>query len=153
LTSQILIEPNLHNKQRIKYSAALRKLCGACCLLPDSHIILDGLEVTSPEPVAYGGFADVFQGSYKGRPVAIKTLRIPAVKEQELARLKKVGKSLGACSTLTLRSHSYSHCSKKLQAGNTWTTPMSSPFSAHGSNSLPFRSFRHGWITAKSTSM
>ena len=80
--------------QRIRCSVTLQKICGACCILPDSHVISDGLEVTSASAVACGGFADVFQGSYKGLPVAIKTLRIPAVEEEELARFKKARKFL-----------------------------------------------------------
>lgn len=32
----------------------------------------------------------MYKGSYKGLSVAIKTLRIPAAEEEELARLKKV---------------------------------------------------------------
>jgi hypothetical protein len=89
-TSQILIKPGLHNKQRAIFLVTLKKLCGACCLLPDSHEISDGLEIISASPVAGGGFADVYQGTYKGRPVAIKTLRTTVIEKDGLARIKKV---------------------------------------------------------------
>lgn len=93
-TLQILTEPDIHENQRNKCSVILQKLCGACCLLPDSYIISDGLELTGDYPVAHGGFADVYQGTYKGRAVAVKTLRLTQASEQELLRIKKVRKSL-----------------------------------------------------------
>jgi len=84
---------DLNNKLRIRCSVTLQKLCGAFCLLPNSHVISDGLEITSSSPVASGAFADVYQGTYRGRSVAIKTLRLPEVGEQELVHLRKVSPS------------------------------------------------------------
>jgi hypothetical protein len=85
-------ESALQDKERTRCSVTLQKLCGACCLLPDSHVISDGLELTNELPVAHGGFANVYQGSYRGRPVAIKTLKLSQADEG--VRLKKVSACL-----------------------------------------------------------
>jgi hypothetical protein len=147
--SQILTEPGLHNEQRIRCSVTLQKLCGAFGLLPDSHVISDGLELTNPLPVACGGFADVYQGIYRGCPVAIKTLRLPDVEEQELARLKKARPFFQVSYLkLTFRTRFYSHYIKKRQAGNIWTIPTSSLFSVPRSNRIPSRLYHSGWKTA-----
>jgi len=49
---QILSESGLHKKQRSRCSVTLQKLCGACCLLPDSHVISDGLELIDGSPAS-----------------------------------------------------------------------------------------------------
>ena len=54
----------------------LRLICGDHNVLPSSHIVREGLEKTSEGPVAFGGFADVWEGSYGGRKVCVKALRI-----------------------------------------------------------------------------
>ena len=54
----------------------LRLICGHHNVLPPSHIALEGLEKTSEDPVAFGGFADVWEETYGGRKVCVKTLRI-----------------------------------------------------------------------------
>jgi hypothetical protein len=128
--SQILTEPGLRNEKRIRCSVTLQKLCGAFCLLPESYVISDGLEITNPEPVASGRFADVYQGIYKGRSVAIKTLRLPDVEEQELAGLKKARPSFQAPYPKLTFCSPHSHYSKGRQAGNTWIILTCSLFSA-----------------------
>jgi hypothetical protein len=44
--------------------------------MPSSHIIHEGLERIGENPVAYGGFADVWEGAYVGDKVCAKALRI-----------------------------------------------------------------------------
>jgi hypothetical protein len=83
---QILNDPTLQETERNRCSVTLQKLCGACCLLPDSHIISDGLELTNELPIANGGFANVYQGSYRGRPVAIKALKLSQADETVLSK-------------------------------------------------------------------
>lgn len=53
-------------------------------------MILDGIELTNDQPVADGGFGYVYQGTYKGRTVAIKVMKLSQLSETELARRKKV---------------------------------------------------------------
>ena len=54
----------------------LRKLCGRTGTLPSSHMLRGGLVKTSDIATASGGFGDVWKGAYKGRRVAIKSLRV-----------------------------------------------------------------------------
>ena len=54
----------------------LRKLCGRSGTLPTSCMLSEGLEKDGASPRLSGGFADVWLGKYKGRPVALKVLRI-----------------------------------------------------------------------------
>jgi hypothetical protein len=61
--------------QRNRYIAVLRKLCGLAAILPTSYTLTDGLKKTGKFPKAGGWFADVWEGTYKGRKVAIKILR------------------------------------------------------------------------------
>jgi len=61
------------------YRQCLRKLqaiCGARTALPSSHIISGDLARVGETPVAFGGFADVWEGNHGGRKVCIKVLRI-----------------------------------------------------------------------------
>jgi hypothetical protein len=75
-------------RQREKYSAVLRKLCGHAAILPTSHTLTDGLKKSGEIPKAGGGFAEVWQGTYKGHTVAIKALRM--YDTDELLKVKKV---------------------------------------------------------------
>jgi hypothetical protein len=50
-------------------------------------MILDTLKLIDEEPKSSGGFADVYQGTYKGRTVAIKSLKLRA---PDFTKLKKV---------------------------------------------------------------
>ncbi|OCH89035.1 kinase-like protein [Obba rivulosa] len=65
------------DKLRRQCLDALRKLCGRNRILPKSFVLpVDTVRQTSDEPVAYGGFADVYQGQFGGSEVALKVLRI-----------------------------------------------------------------------------
>jgi len=65
-----------------------RKLCGQNGLLPISHIIPEEYVRTTEHPVAYGGFSDVWEGIYKNKRVAIKSLRV--YKGSDVRKVKKV---------------------------------------------------------------
>lgn len=52
----------------------LVKLSEMCGILPSS-LSITGVENCSQEPVAGGGFADIFLASYQGKHVALKCLR------------------------------------------------------------------------------
>jgi hypothetical protein len=75
-------------RQRQKYSAVLRKLCGHAAILPTSHTLTDGLKKSGEFAKAGGGFAEVWEGTYRGRKVAIKALRTYAT--DEVLKVKKV---------------------------------------------------------------
>lgn len=74
------------------YLAMLRRLCGRFAILPPSHVISDGLKITTLAPVESGGFADVYRGTYNGNTVAVKVFRPCAI--SQLAKMRKVS-SLG----------------------------------------------------------
>ena len=65
----------------------LRKLCGSREILPSSHFLSDGLVKLGEDPVAHGGSAEVWEGTYEERKVAIKRLRCS---NDYLAQIKKV---------------------------------------------------------------
>ena len=60
-----------------RYERILRRLCGRAGVLPTLfYIPHEELEKTSSQAVAGGGFADVYEGRYKGEKVALKVLRV-----------------------------------------------------------------------------
>lgn len=54
----------------------LRQVCGYHNILPSSHIISAGLNITGEHAAAYGGFADVWEGMLGSEKVCVKVLRI-----------------------------------------------------------------------------
>lgn len=66
----------------------LRRLCNTCGILPTSHTLPGGIEITSERPIMSGGYADVWIGRYGGQQVAIKALKIYA--SDDLNRVKRV---------------------------------------------------------------
>ena len=72
----------------IKIFKRFRQLCGRARLLPFSHILPEKLIQTSENPVASGGFCDVWEGIYHDKWVAIKALRI--YKEDDVRKVTKV---------------------------------------------------------------
>lgn len=80
--------------QKKKYLRILRKLCGTCGILPTSSTINEGLEIIGDHPHGFGGFAEVWQGKYRGSRVAVKSLRISA--HDDLIKVNKVCDRLGS---------------------------------------------------------
>ena len=66
----------------------LRELCGRIGSVPESYLLSDKFDLSGP-PHASGGFADVRMGVFKGKNVAIKTLRVSAA--DDTAKIRKVG--------------------------------------------------------------
>ena len=67
----------------------LRRLCGRVGRLPDSYLLSDRFDL-SGMPLASGSFADVRMGVFKGKDVAVKSLRVSEVDDKE--RIRRVGK-------------------------------------------------------------
>jgi hypothetical protein len=67
--------PHLDEKLSRRSSRLLYKICKACGTLPTSYFVQPGLTHVG-EVEWCGGFADVSKGEYRGRPVAVKHLRI-----------------------------------------------------------------------------
>ncbi|KAF9643599.1 kinase-like protein [Thelephora ganbajun] len=72
----------------MKIFKKFRQLCGRTGLLPASHIIPEGLTQTTENPVASGGFGDVWEGIYNDKRVAIKALRVYMV--DNVRKVRKV---------------------------------------------------------------
>jgi hypothetical protein len=71
--------------------SVLRRLCGRIGHLPDSYLLSDKFDL-SGMPRASGGFADVRMGVFKGKDVAVKSLRVSEVDDK--AKIRKVGNKL-----------------------------------------------------------
>jgi len=65
----------------------LRAICGYHKTLPSSHMISGDLARTGDNPIAFGGFTDVWQGSHGGRRVCVKALRISLSDDQSLVKV------------------------------------------------------------------
>ena len=66
----------LETKLRNIAFAVLRSLCGRMGCLPASYLLSEKFDL-SGTPRAFGGFADIWVGVFKGKDVAIKLLRVP----------------------------------------------------------------------------
>jgi len=63
----------MSDRERLRLLNKLCKMCSRHCVIPTSMHIPDCSE--GSVEVESGGFADVFQGTYEGRRVAIKVVR------------------------------------------------------------------------------
>jgi len=84
---QGIIQHDLKPPEKNNFLITLRRLAERYQLLPGRITITEGLEVLD-EILAFGGFGDVRCGTYMGRNVAVKTTRIPVVKDFQ--RVRKV---------------------------------------------------------------
>ena len=75
-------------KYDVKIFKKFRQLCGLAGSLPASHIISEDLIRTSEEPVASGGYGDVWEGIYNDKRVAIKALRV--YRDDDVRKVSKV---------------------------------------------------------------
>ena len=72
------------DRERLKLFNKLCKTCSRHRVLPKSMHIPDCSEAS--EPVERGGFADVSQGTYQGRRVAIKVVRVAINSDLDVIR-------------------------------------------------------------------
>ena len=87
----------------------LRRLCGRIGHLPESYLLPDKFDL-SGMPHTFGGFADVWKGVFKGKDVAVKSLRVSVTDDK--TGIRKVGKSV----TISHPS-SLTHCAALLRRG------------------------------------
>jgi hypothetical protein len=66
----------------------LRSICGYHTTLPSSHLLFGDLARVGDDPIAWGGFADVYKGTLSDRNVCIKVLRISLSDDQTLAKVR-----------------------------------------------------------------
>jgi len=72
------------DRERLKLLNRLCKTCSQHRMIPTSMHIPDCLEGSTE--VESGGFADVSQGTYKGRQIAIKVVRAYVTSDLDLIR-------------------------------------------------------------------
>ena len=65
----------------------LQAICGKRRILPSSYNVSGNLSTDGDNPVASGGFSDVWQGVYDGRRVCIKRLRITQQNHRTVERV------------------------------------------------------------------
>lgn len=78
-------ECNLNSAEKNAFLVTLRRLAERHELLPDRMRMTENI-VVSDEIVAFGGFGDVRPQMYKGRHVAVKTARVPVLKDLQMMR-------------------------------------------------------------------
>jgi len=78
----------LDTKLRQLAFGVLRRLCGRIGHLPDSYLLSAKFDL-SGMPCASGGFSDIRMGVFKGKDVAVKSLRVSEVDDKE--KIRKVG--------------------------------------------------------------
>ena len=99
----------LDNELRTIAFSVLRKLCGRIGYLPDSYLLSDKFDL-SGMPRASGGFSDVRMGAFRGKDVAVKSLRISEMDDK--LRIRRVRNP-----PATLCSGSLTYCVAFLQGG------------------------------------
>ncbi|TDL24383.1 kinase-like protein [Rickenella mellea] len=84
LLQTILDRGDLSKDDQPRFARTLARLVKSSSCLPDC-LMLSGVQRTGKDPVAGGGFADVWTGYFGSTPVAIKALRIYDHSNQEKA--------------------------------------------------------------------
>ena len=93
------------------FQQSLRKLQAICAYhatLPSSYIISGEITRVGDHSIALSGIADVWEGTYRGRGVSIKSLKVPLNDDQTL---KKVCIRCGT-SLSRLLKNTFGHCSR-----------------------------------------
>jgi serine/threonine protein kinase len=75
----------LDNDLRAIAFGVLRRLCGRIGQLPESYLLSDKFDL-SGIPRASGGFSDVRMGIFKGKDVAVKSLRVSEMDDKQRIR-------------------------------------------------------------------
>lgn len=84
---QVLDVPQITGDIRRLCLHQLQAICSLHMTLPSVHIIVDGLAEAEDEPLASGGFSDIWEGTYNDTKVCIKR---PRVTKQNRSTVQKV---------------------------------------------------------------
>ena len=76
ITPQILDSPYCTGGSSRRCLRLLRKICSSWMVLPPTYVLSGKLSVPATQPVAFGGFSDIFKGTLSGESVCVKRLRI-----------------------------------------------------------------------------
>lgn len=145
---QGLGEHRVHGPEKHAFFSTLRRLAGKHARLPNSMIITENIDISaSNQPHTSGGFADIKQGKYQGRNVAVKTLRVAMA--DDFGKIRKVSRmAVFVVGGMSLRL-SPSNSAKKLSSGTHY--PIRTCWSSSASwvvlNSISLPRCRSGWYT------
>ena len=103
-----------------------RQLCGQTGLLPTSHIVPGELIQTTENPVASGAFADVWEGFYNDKRVAMKALRV--YRKGDVQKVKKVPHPVLLISLTTIANYRHQMFCKEVVIWKRISHPNIVPF-------------------------
>jgi len=66
----------------------LQAICGHHAILPSSYVVSDQIARVGDGPIALGAIADVWEGTYRGKKVSIKSLRIRTKNYQAIKQVR-----------------------------------------------------------------
>ena len=66
----------------------LQEICAHCSTLPSSHIVSGQIVRVGRGPIAVNATADVWEGTYRGKKVSIKSLKIPSNGDQTIKEVR-----------------------------------------------------------------
>jgi hypothetical protein len=95
----------------------LRAICGCHTTLPSSHVVSGDLARLGGHPIAFGGFADVWEGAHDGRKVCVKALRVSLNDDQSLTKVRICRRHVFSC-TLKVACGRCSLFSRRQSCGN-----------------------------------
>ena len=68
----------------------LQAICAHHTTLPSSHIVSSGITRMGDHPIALGGIADAWEGTYRGEKVSIKSLRVSTGNFQAIKKVRNL---------------------------------------------------------------
>lgn len=135
------MQSHLDKKLRRRGLRLIRKICEARGIVPSSYVLQEE-HVHVGKMQYHGGFADVSDGVYQGRTVAIKCLKTNRGGPNRIFKVLFVNVTNHHCSAFS------SGCVERLSSGNTYPTQTS--YLCWGFPSLPTciasTSLLSGWL-------
>ena len=90
----------------------LQAICAYHATLPSSIVVSRGIVRVGRGPIALGGIADVWEGTYRGNRVSIKSMKIPLSGDQTIGKVcilchtslsRPLKEACGSCSHSSMR--------------------------------------------------
>ena len=146
--AQGLAEHKLHSSEKQIFFGTTWKLAGKHARLPNSMVITDEIDFSASSQLHIsGGFADIKPGKYKGRAVAVKTLRVDV--SDDFVKIRKVGGEEVSAVRRNCTEIMFSNSVKRLSFGTRYLIRTFSSLSVfwEALNSINSPRSRNGWRT------
>jgi hypothetical protein len=115
--SQALGQLDYTSKPFRKCVQVLQEICSLRATLPASYQVSGVLSFVSEQPVAFGGFGDVFKGRVgTGADVCIKKIRVCST--DDVYKLRQAGPQFESQFAALTDGHNFSRFVRRLQCGN-----------------------------------